>query len=100
MTIIQVDSVPVFSVLEVKSALQAIDISVHGSLSLVVAPYHPDPKAQHALLPQIALDQLTVIHCHPRLEPCRSCALGDWQRLMSFICASVINHDITKVMGQ
>jgi hypothetical protein len=23
-----------------------------------------------------------------------------WNILMSFICASVVNHDITKVMGQ
>jgi hypothetical protein len=25
---------------------------------------------------------------------------GEQQQIMSFICASVINHDITKVMGQ
>jgi hypothetical protein len=61
-TIIQVALVSVFTVQDVQVALSAIDISSRESVSLLVALYRPKPKDQDAPLPQIAHDQLRVVH--------------------------------------
>jgi hypothetical protein len=61
-TIIQIDLIPVFTCQEVHTVLQALDLSIQASATLLVAPYRPEPKDQDAPLPQIALNQLRVIH--------------------------------------
>jgi hypothetical protein len=46
-TVIQVDTASVFSVVEVLDQLRKCDIFVQPSVSLIIAPYRPDPKDQH-----------------------------------------------------
>jgi hypothetical protein len=61
-TVIQVDATPVFSVKEVIAQLSKCDISVQPSVSLIVAPYWPDQNDQQVPPPQVALDQLRIVH--------------------------------------
>jgi hypothetical protein len=60
--VIRVDTVPIFMVQEVQFALAALDVATHASFDLLVVPYHPYQKDQHAPLPQVDLDQLRGIH--------------------------------------
>jgi hypothetical protein len=61
-TVIQVDATPVFSVKEVITLFSKCDISVQLSVSLIVAPYRPDPKDQQAPPPRRTG---SVTHCPP-----------------------------------
>jgi hypothetical protein len=61
-TVIQVEDIPVYTVAEVKSALWTTNADTQTHFKLVVAPYRPEKKDQESLLPQVALDQLRVIH--------------------------------------
>lgn len=61
-SVIQVDTTPVFTVKEVLGALSYVDSSTHDTVSFGAVPYRPDPTDQQAPLPQIALDQLRIVH--------------------------------------
>jgi hypothetical protein len=61
-TVIQVEAVLVYTVAEVKEALWTINVDTQSHFKLIVAPYHPEKKDQESPLPQVALDQLRVVH--------------------------------------
>jgi hypothetical protein len=61
-TVIQVDANPVFSIKEAIAQFGRCDISVQPSVSLIFAPYRLDPTDQQATSPQVALDQLRIVH--------------------------------------
>jgi hypothetical protein len=69
-TVIKVEDTPVYSISDVKTALWQISVDTQSQFQLIVAPYSPAKKYQEAPLPQIALDQLRVVH-H---------VLGNWSR--------------------
>jgi hypothetical protein len=39
-----------------------LDATVNGMVTLIVATYHPDSKAQASPLPQITIDHLHIVH--------------------------------------
>jgi hypothetical protein len=61
-TLVQIDGTPVFTVREVMDAFATLDVAIHDIVSLIVAPYHPDSKSQASPLPQIANEQLRIVH--------------------------------------
>jgi hypothetical protein len=61
-TIIQVDDTPIYTVAEVLAAFPALADILPDSFHIIVAPYHPNAKDQHSPLPQVALDQLRIMH--------------------------------------
>jgi hypothetical protein len=61
-TIIQVDTALVFSATEVLAQFRKRDIALQRSVSLIVIPYRPYPNDQQVPLPQVALDQLRIVH--------------------------------------
>jgi hypothetical protein len=61
-TIMQVEKKPVFTVAEVMSTLANLDASANVHVTMLVAHYHPDSKAQDSSLPQIVIDQLRIVH--------------------------------------
>jgi hypothetical protein len=46
----------------VTDKLASLAVDLPESFWLIVTPYKPDPKDQHSPLPQVALDQLCVVH--------------------------------------
>jgi hypothetical protein len=60
--IIQVEDTPVYTVAEVLAAFATLADILPDSFQLIVAPYHPNAKDQHSPLPQVALDQLRIVH--------------------------------------
>jgi hypothetical protein len=61
-TIIQIDDTPACTVAEFLAAFAALADILPESFRIIVAPYHPHAKDQHSPLPQVALDQLRVVH--------------------------------------
>jgi hypothetical protein len=60
-TVIQVEAVPVYTVAEVKAELWTINVDTQSHFKLILAPYRPEKKYQESPLPQVALDQLSVV---------------------------------------
>jgi hypothetical protein len=61
-TIIQIDDTPVYTVAEVLDTFSVLADTIPDSFNIIVAPYKPDAKDQHSPHPQVALDQLRVVH--------------------------------------
>jgi hypothetical protein len=61
-TVVQVDDIPVYTVDEVTRALWTINVDTQTHFKLIFSPYRPYKKNQESPLPQVALDQLRVVH--------------------------------------
>jgi hypothetical protein len=61
-TMIQIDETPVYTVDEVLATLSTLANVLHECFHLIGAPYKPDANDQQSPLPQVALDQLRVVH--------------------------------------
>jgi hypothetical protein len=61
-TIIQIDEIPGFTVPEVTTKLASLADTLPESFQLKVPPYKPDATDKNPQLPQMALDQLRVVH--------------------------------------
>jgi hypothetical protein len=61
-TVVQVDNIPVYTVDEVTRALWTINVDTQTHFKLIFSPYRPYKKNQESPLPQVALDQLRVVH--------------------------------------
>jgi hypothetical protein len=59
---LQKDDTPVFTVTEVKFKLASLADTHPEAFQLSAAPDRPYTKDQHSTLPQVALDQLRVVH--------------------------------------
>jgi hypothetical protein len=61
-TVIQIDDTPIFTVHEVQTKLYLLANALPESIKLIVAPYKSDAMNHQSTLPQVAIDQLQVIH--------------------------------------
>jgi hypothetical protein len=61
-TVIQVEKDPVCTVAEVKADLWTNNVDTQYHFKLIVALYRPKKKDQESPLPQVALNQLHIVH--------------------------------------